>query len=80
MKMGIAAAGAFAAGGTFSACSPSNGNGATPDDVEQDDEGLRTTRALGHNMAFLIKAINQAEQAGVKLAPPEPRVYTNFIR
>ena len=44
-------------------------HGATPADVEQDAEGLRTMRALGHNMAFLIKAIHQAEQAGVQLAP-----------
>ncbi|WP_321971330.1 flavodoxin family protein [Paratractidigestivibacter sp.] len=55
-------------------------HGATPADVEQDAEGLRTMRTLGHNMAFLIKAIHQAEQAGVQLAQPEPRVYTNFVR
>lgn len=55
-------------------------HGATPADVEQDAEGLQTMRTLGRNMAFLIKAIRQAEHAVIEPAPPEPRVYTNFIR
>ncbi len=55
-------------------------HGATAADVEQDAEGLRTMRNLGHNMAFLIKAIRSANQAGDRPAPPEPTVYTNFIR
>ena len=37
-------------------------------------------RMLGRNMAFLIKAIHQTEQADIQPAPPEPTVYTNFIR
>ncbi len=55
-------------------------HGATPADVEKDAEGLRTMRNLGHNMAFLIKAIRSADQAGIRPAPPEPTIYTNFIR
>ncbi len=55
-------------------------HGATPADVEQDVEGLRTMHNLGHNMAFLIKAISHTKQAGILLAPPEPTAYTNFIR
>ena len=54
--------------------------GAAPDDVEQDAEGLRTMRTLGRNMAFLIKAIRRAEQAGIRPARLEPTVYTNFVR
>ena len=54
--------------------------GAAPDDVEQDAEGLRTMRTLGRNMAFLIKAINQAEQAGIGPTRLEATVYTNFVR
>ncbi len=55
-------------------------HGATAADVEQDAEGLRTMRNLGHNMAFLIKAIRGAKQTGIDPAAPEAPVYTNFVR
>lgn len=37
-------------------------HGFTPEDVEKDLEGLQTMRNLGRNMAFLIKAINDAKE------------------
>ncbi len=37
-------------------------HGFTAEDVEKDKEGLQTIRNLGHNMAFMIKAINLAKK------------------
>ena len=37
-------------------------HGLTAEDVEKDLEGLQTIRNLGHNMAFLIKAISLGKQ------------------
>lgn len=52
-------------------------HGNTPDEVLRDEEGLQTMRALGANMAWLLKCINKAD-----IAPPEneKRIHTNFIR
>ena len=36
-------------------------HGFTKEDVEKDLEGLQTMRNLGHNMAFMLKAINDAK-------------------
>ena len=36
-------------------------HGFTKEDVEKDLEGLQTIRNLGHNMAFMLKAINDAK-------------------
>lgn len=53
-------------------------HGYTPDDVRKDREGLQVMRALGRNMAFLIKSIALGkEQFG--LPEKEKRVATNFI-
>lgn len=53
-------------------------HGFTPDDVRKDLEGLQVMRALGRNMAFLIKSIALGkEQFG--LPEKEKRVATNFI-
>ena len=49
-------------------------------EVEQDKEGLRTMRVLGHNMAYLLKCLEAGKAAGVTRAPQEPPVRTNFIR
>lgn len=54
-------------------------HGNTPEEVLQDAEGLQTMRVLGHNMAFLIRAIH-SEKARSGLPEKEPRVSTNFIR
>ncbi len=52
-------------------------HGFTADDVEADAEGLQTMRNLGRNMAFLMKAIEAAdEKEGI---PPQERTFfTSF--
>lgn len=54
-------------------------HGFTPEDVRKDEEGLQTMRALGRNMAFLIKSIAMGKEK-YGLPEKEPRVSTNFIR
>ncbi len=54
-------------------------HGFTAEDVRKDEEGLQTMRALGRNMAFLIKSIALGKEK-YGLPEKEPRVSTNFIR
>ncbi len=54
--------------------------GSNAQDAEQDLEGLRTMRVLGHNMAYFLKCREAADAAGVALPPVEPPARTNFIR
>lgn len=54
-------------------------HGHTPEEVEQDTEGLQTMTNLGKNMAWLLKCIQLAKENGIQ--PPEnQKVFTNFIR
>lgn len=53
-------------------------HGYTAADVERDKEGLQTMRNLGHNMAFLIRAI-AAEKAKDGVPQQERNVFTNFL-
>ena len=54
-------------------------HGNTPEEVEQDLEGLQTMTNLGKNMAWLLKCIQLGKENGVN--PPQlDRVYTNFVR
>ena len=56
-------------------------HGNTPEEVRRDEEGMQVMRALGRNMAWLIKCIEAGKQAGVAFPPPEERIaFTNFIR
>lgn len=55
-------------------------HGNTPDEVRQDLEGMQTMRALGRNMAWLLKSIQAGREAGLPLPQAEERIYTNFIR
>lgn len=55
-------------------------HGSTPDDVLKDEEGIATMRTLARNMAYLLKALDAAKQAGIPLPEQEPPVRTNFIR
>ena len=55
-------------------------HGNTPEEVEQDLEGMQTMRVLGRNMAWLLNCINAGKEAGVKLPEKEARAMTNFIR
>ncbi len=55
-------------------------HGSNPDEVLKDEEGLQTMRVLGENMAWLLKCIKVAREAGVAEPVYEPRIFTNFIR
>lgn len=55
-------------------------HGSNPDEVKKDEEGMRTMRVLGQNMAWLLKCIEHGKQNGINIPTPEPMVRTNFIR
>lgn len=55
-------------------------HGRTPEEVQQDLEGMQTMRVLGRNMAWLLKSIEAGKAAGLSLPDTEDRVFTNFIR
>lgn len=55
-------------------------HGYTPDDVRRDEEGMLTMRALGRNMAWLLKCIELGKENGIAFPKREPWVATNFIR
>ena len=55
-------------------------HGNTPEEVMQDEEGVRIMRTLGHNMAWLLKSIQAGKNAGLELPVREPGAWTNFIR
>ena len=55
-------------------------HGNTPDEVRQDEEGLRTMRNVGKNMAWLIKCIALGKENGLSAPVPESGRGTNFIR
>ena len=54
-------------------------HGSNKDDAQMDLEGLHTMRALGRNMAFLIKCIRLGKEQ-LPAIEKESKVYTNFIR
>lgn len=54
-------------------------HGTTPEEVQQDQEGLFTMRVLGRNMAYLLKCQEAAKKAGVALPEREETIMTNFI-
>ncbi len=54
-------------------------HGHTPEEVKQDLEGMQVMRALGRNMAWLLKCIDAA-RGTVPYPETETRVMTNFIR
>ena len=53
-------------------------HGASPEQVEKDEEGLHTMRTLGHNMSWLMKCIELGKERGVEPIK-EKKVWTNFI-
>ena len=55
-------------------------HGNTPDEVRLDAEGLQVMRSLAANIAWLMKCLNAARQAGIECPQYEPRLRTNFIR
>ncbi|MCQ2085671.1 MAG: flavodoxin family protein [archaeon] len=54
-------------------------HGFTPEDVMQDKEGLQTMRALGSNIAWILKCIDAGKKAGINPPEREPRQATHFI-
>lgn len=55
-------------------------HGSNPEEVMKDEEGIRTMRMLGHNMAWLLKCIASGRANGINIPFPEPPARTNFIR
>lgn len=55
-------------------------HGMTPEEVEQDAEGLAIMRQLGRNMAWMLRCIETGREAGIELPEREPYLPTNFIR
>lgn len=55
-------------------------HGNTPEEVKRDLEGLQVMRALGDNMAWLLKSIEAGKELGVAYPEREPKERTNFIR
>ena len=55
-------------------------HGNTPEEVMQDAEGLCVMRALGKNMAWLVRCINLAKATGLHMPEREEKPATNFIR
>lgn len=55
-------------------------HGCTPEEVEQDQEGLWTMRQLGRNMAWLLKSLEAGREAGIRLPDREAGSFTSFIR
>lgn len=54
-------------------------HGNTPEEVQQDIEGLQIMRTLGKNMAFLLKSIQLGKQE-YGMPEKEKFIPTNFIR
>lgn len=55
-------------------------HGFTAEEARQDLEGLQTMRTLAQNMAYLLKAGEAAESAGIARPEYEDVTLTNFIR
>lgn len=55
-------------------------HGNTPEEVEQDLEGLQTMRTLAKNMAWLLKCIDLGKKSGITVPEQEAKEKTNFIR
>lgn len=51
--------------------------GQTPGQAAHDEEGMQTMRTLAHNMAWMIRRLNVAEEGHPEREQP---VWTNFIR
>lgn len=54
--------------------------GNSPEQVQQDAEGLQIMRTQAQNMTWMMRCISLGQQNGVGYPEREPRVATNFIR
>ena len=55
-------------------------HGSTPADVTKDGEGMQCMRALGRNMAWMLRLLEKGQENGLNHPIPEERIFTNFIR
>ena len=55
-------------------------HGNTAAEVEQDLEGMQTMRALGRNMAWMLKCIEAGKKSGVALPEQEKKIKFSIIR
>lgn len=56
-------------------------HGNTPEEVQQDLEGMQNLRILGQNMAWLLKCIDLGKQSGITYPElTEEKARTNFVR
>ncbi len=55
-------------------------HGNSPQEVQEDLEGLQTMRALGRNMAWLLRCIEAGKASGINPPAQEERHWTNFVR
>lgn len=55
-------------------------HGQTPEQVNEDEEGIQIMRVLGKNMAWLLKSVEAGREKGLMLPESEERINTNFIR
>ena len=53
--------------------------GMEADEVEADEEGLCNMRVLGHDMAYILKALETAKKYGVQIPMYENPLFTNFV-
>ena len=55
-------------------------HGSNAEEAMQDIEGVQTMKILGRNMAYMVKALAAAKEAGIIPAEREKKTLTNFIR
>ncbi len=55
-------------------------HGNSPEEVYKDEEGVAVMRAIGSNMAWLLKLLNSAKGTDLEKPVIIPKVKTNFIR
>lgn len=54
-------------------------HGGNPEQVKRDLEGMQVMRALGANMAWLLKCIKAGAENGIARPEPEEKIWTNFM-
>ena len=55
-------------------------HGRVPGEAALDEEGMRTMRNIGHNMAWMLKCIELGRENGIEPPVAETGAMTNFIR
>ena len=55
-------------------------HGSVAEDVYKDEEGVTTMRAIGSNMAWLLKILEKVKGSELERPVDIPKVLTNFIR